>query len=224
MTLKQLYAKLYLPFFRYFRTRRMRRFAQEFALTPDSRVLDVGGTFFNWTLLSVRPDLVILNRSVPRRPAAGAMWIKADALHLPFQDGMFDIVYSNTVIEHVSTFENQRCFAAECRRVGISYYIQTPNRWFFMEPHYITPFIHWLPRFVRWHLLRYGTLWGWMTRPSPAECRASVEEIRLLSEKEVRLLFPDADIWYERFLGMIKSFMALRKMQKSKDSYEYKRL
>lgn len=221
MKLRQLYSKLYQPFFRHFRTRRMRQFAQEFALTPESRILDVGGTVFNWTLLSVRPNLVILNRYVPRKPADRAMWIKADALHLPFRDGMFDIVYSNSVIEHVGTFENQRRFAAECQRVGTSYYIQTPNRWFFMEPHYITPFIHWVPRFLRSYLLRHFTLWGWLNRPTHAECRASVEEIRLLSEKEVRWLFPDADIWYERFMGMIKSFMAFRNTQKSRYEYEH---
>jgi len=35
-----------------------------------------------------------------------------------------------------------------------------------------------------------------------------IEEIRLLSEKEMKILFPKSKIYYEKFFGMNKSFTA----------------
>ncbi len=85
------------------------------------------------------------------------------------------------------------------------FYVQTPNKWFFFEPHLLTPFIHWLPRAAQRRLLRYGTLWGWLHRPSPARVEAHLDEIRLLDEDALRVLFPGATLWRERVLGMTKS-------------------
>src|SRR5690348_18441218 len=45
----------------HFRRRRMRRFAREFGVTSETRILDVGGTPFNWLLLDVRPRVTIVN-------------------------------------------------------------------------------------------------------------------------------------------------------------------
>lgn len=68
--------------------------------------------------------------------------------HLPFKDNTFDVVISNHVIEHVS---NQKVHFNEAHRVlkkGGIYHIATPNRLWFMDPHYKLPFITWLPRSV----------------------------------------------------------------------------
>jgi hypothetical protein len=200
--------QLYTFFLRYFRTRRMRQFAEAFKLRPETRVLDVGGTPYNWSLLPFQPRLTILNITAPP-DRSGADYLVADGRQLPFRDGEFDIVYNNSVIEHLGDYASQRRFAAECRRVGRSYYVQTPNRNFFFEPHYIAPFIHWLPKAIRRRLVRYATLRGWMTRPSQAQVDALVAEIRLLNERELRELFPDATIWRERFAGLTKSLMAV---------------
>lgn len=120
------------------------------------------------------------------------------------------MVYSNSVIEHLGDFENQRLFAAECIRVGQRYYVQTPNKWFFVEPHLITPFIHWMSCEVQWLLLRNFTVWGWITRPSVQECEAFMNSTRLLDKTKLQHLFPDADIWHERFLGLSKSLIAVK--------------
>lgn len=71
-------------------------------------------------------------------------------------------------------------------------WIQTPNRWFPMEPHYLTPFVHWLPKTIRKRLVRNFTLWGLLTRPSRAAVADMVDEIALLSERDLRELFPVA--------------------------------
>jgi SAM-dependent methyltransferase len=74
-----------------------------------------------------------------------ARYVQGDALELPFEDGSFDIVFSNAVIEHVGGEEEQRRFVAESLRVGRRAFITTPNRWFPIEVHTRLPLVHWLP-------------------------------------------------------------------------------
>ena len=203
--------RLYRPLHRYFRTKRMRQFWHRFGLTPETLVLDIGGTPFNWSLLSDRPRLVMLNISPPQRERDSPItWLVADGRHLPFKDEAFDVIYSNSVIVHLGSLETQRLFANECRRVGLHYYVQTPNKWFPIEPHFITPFIHWLPRGVQRRLLRNFTVRGLITRMTQRECEDLWGEIRLLDERELQQLFPEAKIWYERMLGLTKSLIAVR--------------
>jgi predicted SAM-dependent methyltransferase len=206
---------LYAVFFRLFRRKRMQRFVQAFRVTPQTRILDVGGTPHNWKLISVQPQVTFLNLSAPPHQHR---WVVADGCHLPFPDQAFEIVYSNSVIEHLFTQENQVKFAQECRRVGRSYHIQTPNRRFFVEPHLLTPFIHWLPK--RWQrpLLRNATVWGWLTRPSAEQCQQFLQEVRLLDEAELAALFPEADIWKETVAGMTKSIMAVKNQNPDKEN------
>lgn len=118
---------------------------------------------------------------------------------------------ANSVIEHLSTYGNQQMLAAEIQRVGRAYLVQTPNRWFPLEPHYFTPFVHFLPKGIRRCLVRNITVWGWVNRPSAAEVNEMVEEIRLLDSKEMAALFPDSSLSSERFLGFKKALLATRR-------------
>jgi SAM-dependent methyltransferase len=72
-------------------------------------------------------------------------YVQGDALSLPFEDGAFDIVFSNAVIEHVGGREQQRRFVEEVLRVGRRAFVTTPNRWFPVEVHTRLPLVHWLP-------------------------------------------------------------------------------
>ena len=119
-------------------------------------------------------------------------------------------MFSNSVIEHVGTFARQKSFANESRRVGKALWIQTPARSFFIEPHFLTPFIHFFPQPVQSRLVRNFTLWGVLARPTREEAKQFLSEIRLLSKSEIELLFPDCDIVRERVVGLTKSFIAVR--------------
>ncbi len=201
---------LYGAIARRFRTRRMRDFIEVYQVTPETRILDVGGSLFNWHLIPFQPRLTIVNLMPP--PASlpeHVEWIVTDGTTLPFDARSFDICYSNSVIEHLYSWDNQQQFAREIRRVANAYYVQTPNRRFPIEPHYLAPFIHWLPKGVQRKLLRRFTLWGWMTSPSPEKCRETVAEIRLLTHREMARLFPEARIQRETVLGLTKSLIAM---------------
>lgn len=72
-------------------------------------------------------------------------YVQGDACALPFDDGAFDIVFSNAVIEHVGDRERQRRFVSEALRVGRRVFLTTPDRRFPVEVHTRLPLVHWLP-------------------------------------------------------------------------------
>jgi FkbM family methyltransferase len=184
-----------------FRRRRMRLLADTMQVGPRTRVLDVGGTPLNWGLLDGPPAVTVLNLDGGH--------VIADGCRLPFRTSSFDLVFSNSTIEHVGSLASQGMFAAEARRVGKSYFVQTPNRSFPFEPHLLTPFVQFLPHDVRLRLARNFTVWGWLVRPPIDVVRNRVGRIRLLSSREMQALFPDADVHRERWLGLTKSLIAI---------------
>jgi Methyltransferase domain len=198
---------------RQFRSRRMRRFARQFEITAETTILDVGGTALNWSLLPVRPRVVFLNTAREYRDE-GFGWVVGDGCALPFRDHAFDIAFSNSVIEHVGDAQRQRVFAAEIARVGRRYWVQTPNRRFPVEPHLLTPFLHWLPRTAQRWIAPRLTVWQLVVRPSADRrefyIRHYLEDIRLLGPEDVRRLFPGARVIHERVAGVSKSLIATR--------------
>jgi hypothetical protein len=201
---------------RYFRSRRMRRFARTFAITDETRILDVGGTPFNWKFVEARPRVTIVNL-----PYSWGAWeprftcVFGDGRRLPFADQSFDIVFSNSVIEHVGDWESQRQFAVEIARVGKAYWVQTPNRGFPVEPHMMTPFLHYLPRAWQGPIARRFTVWALVERPSADRREFYIEhylrDIRLLDAREMQRLFPEGEIVRERLLGLTKALIGVRK-------------
>ena len=185
-------------------------------VAPLSRpltILDLGGTFASWQRMGAPlPDveIILLNIESQVVPVPGFQSICGDARDLSaFRDKSIDIVYSNSVIEHVGNRDDQARMASEIRRVGKRYFVQTPNYRFPVEPHFVFPGFHYLPLDVRALLLTRFRL-GWFDRePDWHRARAAVESIRLLTKGEVQALFPDGDIFEERFLGLTKSVVAL---------------
>jgi SAM-dependent methyltransferase len=200
---------------RRFRRQRMRQFERFFSLTPSTRVLDVGGTPANWEFTTVRPHLTILNTPRAKETVPPDVhWVSGDGRRLPFPDRSFDIVFSNSVIEHVGDLAAQRAFAEEIARVGIHYWVQTPNRRFPLELHLLTPFLHYLPRSWQRRLIPRFNIWQLLARPTPAErdyyISHYLNEVRLLDAANLRALFPAARLIRERFLGFTKALIAAR--------------
>jgi ubiquinone/menaquinone biosynthesis C-methylase UbiE len=198
-----------------FRRKRMKRFRQ--ALTPcaGENILDVGGMPEFWSESEIAPRVTVLNVDPSLTPtetstANQIASVTGDGCALAFADGSFDVVFSNSVIEHVGTWERQQAFASECRRVGRRLWVQTPAREFFIEPHLLAPFVHWLPRQMQRRLIRNFTVRGWIERPGPRDVEAFLDEVRLITHAEMRTLFPDCTILRERFFGSTKSYIAVR--------------
>jgi SAM-dependent methyltransferase len=199
-----------------FRRRRMQRFAAELGITAETRVLDIGGTPDCWRLLPVAPRVTLLNTPRAKADLGGAeSWVAGDGRALPFRDGAFDVVFSNSVIEHVGDPGSQIRFAREVARVGRSYWVQTPNRWFPVEQHLLTPLLHWFPQTWQSVLAPRFNLWRLLVRVSPDRrdyfIQHYIGEIRLLSAGGLARMFPGARILRERFCGWTKSLVAVKK-------------
>jgi hypothetical protein len=102
-------------------------------------------------------------------------------------------------------------FASEFKRVAPKYFIQTPNYWFPIEPHCMTPFYHWLPKPMRIWLTLNFSLGHWSKANSVDEAIRKVESARLLNRKMFHELFSDADILTERMFLLPKSHIGIRK-------------
>jgi hypothetical protein len=200
---RRLVHRLYRAVLPHFRRQRMRLLERALSLHQRSWVLDVGGTPYNWQHARVGPRVTILNLD-------GGDVI-GDGRRLPFRDRSFDVVFSNSTIEHVGDERDQSTFATEITRVGDRYFVQTPNRWFPIEPHLLTPLVHFLPMAARTRVARNFTLRGWLERPSPEDAAARVASVRLLGPRDMRRLFPDAHLHKERWLGVCKSLVAIRR-------------
>jgi Methyltransferase domain len=209
----------------------MQAFVREFRPTAAMRILDIGGTELNWRFIDQPARVVLLNTKIPEGrdvgllgveysdtrpsgpadgPPATVEYVLGDGKSVPYADGEFDICFSNSTIEHLFGLEEQRKFANEVRRVARGIWLQTPARRFPFEPHWLSPFIHWLPKSWQKRLGRNFTVYGWMLRPPSEDVAQLVDELRLLTYREMEQLFPDCEIRRERFLGLTKSYIAVR--------------
>ena len=215
---------IYGPVFKLWRARRFRLFCETFGLSPETataagvRILDVGGWPGDWTgRPRVAAHIDTLNLTAPnfdpaKHPGRSIGVLVGDGCAMDFADGAYDIAYSNSVIEHLGTWERQRQFAAELQRVGRGVWCQTPAFGCPIEPHYMAFFIHWLPKRVQRRLLRHFTPMGLISKLTPEKADGWIAETRLLSKREMRDLFPACRIRTEWLVpGLVpKAYIAWR--------------
>ncbi len=175
------------------RARRHERFFALTRLRPGARVLDVGCGRIG--LRALEPGLSITGVDLLERPDYPGPFVRADAAAgLPFATGEFDLVYCSSVIEHVPR-ARRAAFAAEVRRVGRGWFVQTPAFSFPLEPHSLLPGAHWMPVALRRRYWRLGAAREW-------------EEISLLRRGEMEDLFGPA--LPERLGPVVKSWVSVR--------------
>jgi hypothetical protein len=197
------------------RNERFRRFEALVSRLPRPlRILDVGGTNQFWMQRgwADRPDvqIVTLNLSAEPQQHQNILPVAGDATDLhQFPGQSFDVAFSNSVIEHLFTLENQQRMASEIQRVGKCYWVQTPNFWFPMEPHFHVPGWQWMPLDLRVSIIRRHRC-GWRGPcEDPKRARELVREVRLMTAAELKSIFPKASLVPERFFGMTKSWIAI---------------
>lgn len=182
------------------------------------RILDIGGVQKYWTqnvaaLGNLPISITIVNIEEEPKPTDDPRfsYVTGDARNLSdFGDNSFDLVHSNSVIEHVGRWTDMQAMAREARRLAPVYYVQTPSFWFPIEPHFRTAFFHWLPEQLRMRLVLRRRL-GFYSRAITAdEAMNHVQSAACIDCRQLSGLFPDAAIERERFLGLTKSLMAVR--------------
>ncbi len=197
------------------RRRRFARFQSLLAeLEHPVRILDVGGTETFWQNMRVETSdsisVVLLNLDVTAPTSSTFSVARGDATDLSrYADGAFDVVFSNSVIEHVGDLHAQRRMADEVRRVATHYWVQTPCRWFPIEPHFLFPLFGVMPISLRAWFIRHFSL-GWRERvPDRDASYRAARSVRLLSRRELQSMFPDAACLRERFFGLTKSWILI---------------
>jgi hypothetical protein len=184
------------------------------------KMIDIGGTKQYWGIIPTRylhehkVEITIVNLpgSTKNEDQEPFKFIEADACHLScFEDKSFDIAHSNSVVEHVGDWARMVQFAEELKRISDCYFCQTPNYWFPMEPHCMTPFFHWLPKPTRLWLVSHFQLGHWRKAISVDDSVRIVESARLLNKEMLQALFEDASIETERFFFLPKSFVAIQR-------------
>ncbi|MFI9553893.1 hypothetical protein [Nonomuraea endophytica] len=199
-----------------FNTRlRARRFSMLLERFPDldrMEVIDLGGTVRTWTRAPVRPKhvhLVNLEPPVDEVPD----WVSvelADACDLPerLAGRGFDLVYSNSVIEHVGGHERRSRFADGVHRLSDRHWIQVPYLYFPIEPHWVFPMFQFLPLRLQVAVALSWPLSGVRPR-TRADAMVAVMEIELLCRTQMRHYFPGSALLTERVGGLTKSLIAV---------------
>lgn len=196
------------------RTRRWQWLTDTFPGLAEMSVLDLGGRVDTWERAPVRAKHVHVVNLEPL-PAELPTWAevdRADACALPgyIARRRYDLVFSNSVIEHVGGHERRVRFAEAVRALADAYWVQTPYRYFPVEPHWIAPGMQFLPVAARSRLAHRWPL-GHTRSPDRATALQDVLWTELLDRTQLRHYFPDATLRAERVLGLTKSLIALRR-------------
>ena len=194
------------------RSKRSRKLIETFPDLSNMTVLDLGGTPQFWSGFPVRPAHVTLVNLTP--VASTADWITTmmcDACSPTesIRSSRFDLVVSNSVIEHVGGHSQRQRFADLVARTSDRHWIQTPYRYFPIEPHWLFPCMQFLPLRVRAAITQH-----WPLSPARAtnlrDAVGNAASVELLSVTEMQTYFPESIIWYERFGPLVKSLTAIR--------------
>jgi hypothetical protein len=201
------------------RARRWRELVRRVPDMADLAVVDLGGTVQSWMGLEPHPrrlTVVNLDRDVGPDAELTLPWVTTvvadaagplDQLH----GERFDLVYSNSLIEHLGGPVARMAFAGNVERLAPRAWVQTPYRYFPVEPHWLFPGFQFLPLAARVAVSRRWPL-GHVRSPKVPSAAAvrDVTSVELLTLTELRSLFPDAHVYRERFCGLVKSIVAYR--------------
>jgi hypothetical protein len=199
------------------RSRRWDVFRKAFPALEEMAVLDLGGTAEAWRRAPVKPrKVVVLNLTEPGTsddpsviPVTGDACTARPSLAAKGVDQAFDVVYSNSLLEHVGGHAKRLDVAGEVAALAPYHWIQTPNRYFPVEPHWLFPGMQFLPVRMR---TRIAERWS-LSHTPPDSFEAAQEAVQwteLISVSELRSYFPDSEIYKERLAGMTKSITAVR--------------
>jgi hypothetical protein len=197
------------------RARRWEMFHHRFPGLEKMRVLDLGGTVEFWRHTPITPAHVTLinlddpYESIDTRILAlsGDACCATEVLAKYGIESHFDLVFSNSLIEHVGGHSKRLELSGQIRALAPNHWVQTPYRYFPIEPHWVFPAMQFLPAAAR---VQVALRWPLGGKDSDKEsARRHILWTELLSTTEMREYFPDSTLLHERFLGLTKSLIAV---------------
>ncbi len=197
-----------------FRRRRFELFKKLLSVQNGETILDVGGTEATWLNTGMEENVTLLNIRFDPKPKL-IKFVEFSACDMRVIRGKaYNIVYSNSVIEHVGTLDAQRAFANEVRRVSDRYWVQTPSKYFPVEPHFCFPFFEFLPENAKRFI---GLRWPYShLKRNNENILDELARLKLLGRSELQMLFPDARVLDEKFLTLTKSIVAYKEYSDDK--------
>ncbi|MBA2897970.1 SAM-dependent methyltransferase [Nonomuraea soli] len=196
---------------------RLRRWSWMQAAFPEldkMRVIDLGGTPSFWLRAPVQPEHVKVVNLAEAAENDIPSWIStdvADACDLPKEIAgeHYDLVVSNAVLEHVGGHARRAAFAEAVHTLADRHWVQTPYRYFPVEPHVLFPLYQFLPVHVRAGIIRRWPLVH-TNAASREQALRDVFEVELIGVAEMSFLFPSSIIKKERMAGLPKSLIAIK--------------
>ena len=199
-----------------YRARRWDLLRATFPEIESMTVLDLGGRPGMWLRAPFQPTFIhIVNLQAP--PPEFPDWMRVDqgdacALGPEVAGNSYDLVFSNSVLEHVGGHAQRARFAANVRELGPRYWVQTPYRYFPLEPHWLFPGFQFFPLNVRAEISRRWPLVHFPPENRTASIRR-VMEIELVSKTEMCAYFPDSTLLSEKTSGLTKSLIAVKQLE-----------
>ena len=180
------------------------------------KILDIGGDIQYWKNIGWQHPackihlLNLYESKVPENEIQQFSSSVGNGLSLEYKKGEVDLIFSNSVIEHVGSYANQQIFANEVRRVSDKYIVQTPSIWFPLEPHSLIPLFQFLPHSIRALLIMTFNI-NYFPKAKTYKASIKVSHSTLMfTHRRFKQLFPEAEIQVERFLGIPKSYTAIK--------------
>lgn len=202
----RIFSALLKPFSNTMRKRRMALFVKLIKPTFGMKILDLGGQPSIWDSVELPLNITCLNLPgvaiTDHQSHHRIAYLEGDACSIPdFHPGDFDLVFSNSVIEHVGDYNKRVEFANEVLRLSDKYWIQTPSKYFPIEAHCGMPFWWFYPTELRSYFLK-----KWEKKlPAWTEM---VSTTLVVSERELLDILPGCEIKYEWFFLAPKSLIA----------------
>lgn len=181
-------------------------------LPKPVKILDAGGTQDFWVQMKFTSPssagITVFNIEKIDITLPNFRFIQGDIRNMNvFEDKEFDIVFSNSVIEHLETNKDRIAAAKEIMRVGKKFFVQTPNYYFPFEPHYLFPMFQFLPMKVKLSMLMNFRLGWYEKQASRKDAEKIINSINLLTKTDLKKLFPGSRLYKEKFHFLIKSFI-----------------
>ncbi|GGM68830.1 hypothetical protein GCM10012275_44100 [Longimycelium tulufanense] len=193
------------------RAKRWREFISRFPDLSAMRVLDLGGLPSFWRTVPQHPAQVVTVNIADAEVTAPWLRHVVDDACAPnsLRGERFDLVVSNSLLEHVGGYARRRALASVIHEYADLHWVQTPYRFFPIEPHWAFPGMQFLPVRLQTVAARHWPL-SHGKAPDHHNAVDAVLGTELLSLTEMRLLFPKSTIWHERVLGLTKSLVAVQ--------------